>query len=97
MNGPVLAPAPSPTVLVPSAEASTSRVFLNEQMHWTLEATCAVCRRQTVAPLLIGTPIHCVGCGLAIKIDPGRTIFHRSEGTGYAREPMLRDGSGRRG
>jgi hypothetical protein len=80
----------------PSIEGSPSRVFLNEQMHWTLEATCSACGRETVSPLLIGVPVHCVGCGLVIKIDPQRTVFHRSEGTGYAREPVIRDRSRRR-
>jgi hypothetical protein len=70
--------------------ASASRVFMNEQMHWTLQATCSACHRETIAPLTMGVAVHCAGCRLEIKIDPGRTIFHRNQGTGYAREPFRR-------
>ena len=59
-------------------EARFSRVFMNEQMHWTLQATCAVCLRETTAPLTMGVPVHCVGCGLVMKINPARTTYHRS-------------------
>jgi ribosomal protein S27E len=74
-------------------EASVSRVFMNEQMHWTLQATCSACLHETVAPLNMGVPIHCVGCSRVITIEPGRTIFRRCEGTGYARDPIAHDAS----
>ena len=70
--------------------ASISRVFMNEQMHWTLQATCSECLRETTAPLVMGVPVHCTGCGLVIKIDPEKTVFHRSEGAGCVREPSRR-------
>jgi hypothetical protein len=70
--------------------AIISRIFRNEQMSWTLQATCSVCLRETVAPLLMSVPIRCSGCGLVIKIDPNRTVFRRSEGTGCVREPLRR-------
>jgi hypothetical protein len=57
--------------------ASVSRVFRNE--HWTLQATCAVCHRETIAPLLVGAAVHCDGCFAVIKIDLERTIFHRDQ------------------
>lgn len=69
--------------------ASISRIFLDERMHWTLQATCAVCLAETLGPLLMGIPIRCGGCEAVIKIDPSRTVFHRSEGTGHAREPAI--------
>ncbi len=58
-------------------EAPTSRVFWNEQMHWTLAATCSACCRETVAPLVFGVPVRCAGCGVVLKIDPARTVYHR--------------------
>jgi hypothetical protein len=70
--------------------ASISRVFMNEQMHWTLQATCSECLSETLAPLIMGVPIECSGCGLVVKIDPGRTVFHRSEGAGHAPESLRR-------
>lgn len=70
--------------------ASISRVFMNEQMHWTLQATCSECLRETIAPLIMGVPVQCAGCGLVIKIDPARTVFHRSEGTGHVPERSRR-------
>ncbi len=66
--------------------ASISRVFMNEQLRWTLQATCSDCLRETVAPLLLGIPVQCVGCGVAVKIDPTKTVFHRSGGTGRVEE-----------
>jgi hypothetical protein len=57
---------------------SASRVFRNE--HWMLQATCAVCHRETLAPLLVGAPVHCDGCASLLKIDLARTIFHRECG-----------------
>ena len=71
-------------------EASVSRVFMNEQMHWTLQATCSECLTETISPLNMGVAVLCSGCGLVIKIDPGKTVFRRSEGTGHVREPMRR-------
>jgi hypothetical protein len=68
--------------------ANSSRVFLNEQMHWTLRATCSECDRETLGALNMGVPINCDGCGLVIHIDPTRTVFHRGEGTGYAHRPQ---------
>ena len=65
--------------------ASVSRVFMNEQMHWTLEATCSGCGGQTTAPLVMGVPVACARCGQVLSIDPTRTVFHRSEGAGYTR------------
>jgi hypothetical protein len=70
--------------------ASISRVFMNEQMHWTLQATCSECLSETTTPLVMGVPAQCSGCGLVIKIDPERTVFHRKEGTGYVAEPLRR-------
>jgi hypothetical protein len=75
---------------VPTMVAIISRIFRNEQMHWTLQATCAVCLRETIAPLLMSVPVRCSGCGLLVKIDPTGTVFRRSEGTGCAREPLRR-------
>lgn len=69
--------------------ARLSRVFLNEQMHWTLRATCSECHVETVAALNMGVPVNCGGCGLVIQIDPSRTPFHRGEGTGYAHGAQL--------
>jgi hypothetical protein len=57
--------------------ASASRLFRDEQMHWTLHATCSRCHHVTIAPLLMGIPVHCDGCQALIKIDPKQTIFHR--------------------
>jgi hypothetical protein len=59
--------------------ASASRIFRDDQMHWTIRATCSVCLRETVAPLLMGYPVHCDGCSALIKIDLQRTIFHGSK------------------
>ena len=58
--------------------ASASRVFRNE--HWMIQATCAVCHRETVAALLVGAPVHCDGCAAVLKIDLARTIFRRDAG-----------------
>jgi hypothetical protein len=69
--------------------AHSSSVFLNEQMHWTLRATCSECQRETVGALNMGVPVNCDGCGLVIQIDPSRTAFHRGEATGYAHGPLL--------
>lgn len=59
--------------------ASTSRIFMNAQMHWTLQATCSVCFRETISPLLISQPALCDGCTAVIKIDPRRTVFHHRD------------------
>src|ERR1700733_12479759 len=66
--------------------ASISRIFMNEQMHWTLEATCSECLTETVAPLVMGVPIICFGCGVTVKIDARKTVFHRRQGTGRFQE-----------
>ncbi len=63
--------------------ASVSRIFMNEQMNWTLQATCPECFWETSAPLVMGVPVQCAECGLVVKIDPARTVFHRNKGTGY--------------
>ena len=70
--------------------ASISRVFMNEHLRWTLEATCSECLTETVAPLLMGAPPECSGCGAAIKIDPGKTVFRRRRGAGCVEEPLRR-------
>jgi hypothetical protein len=57
--------------------ASSSRVFMDDQMHWKLQATCSKCGQQTIAPLLMGIPVRCDGCDALIKIDPLRTAFRR--------------------
>jgi hypothetical protein len=74
----------------PTSIASISRIFMNEQMHWTLQATCSECLRETTALLITGVPIECEGCGRLIKVDPDRTVFHRTDGTGCAPEPVRR-------
>jgi hypothetical protein len=66
--------------------ASVSRIFMNEQMHWTLEATCSGCGGDTIAPLVMGVPILCSRCGVALSIDADRTVFRRSERGHYAGE-----------
>jgi hypothetical protein len=73
----------------PKMIAHSSSVFLNEQMHWTLRATCSACERETVGALNMGVPVNCGGCGLVIQIDPSRTVFHRGESSGYAHGPLL--------
>ncbi len=35
--------------------ASASHVFRDGQMHWTIRATCSLCGRETVAPLMDGS------------------------------------------
>jgi MinD superfamily P-loop ATPase len=70
--------------------AILSRVFMNEYLRWTLEATCSVCLTETVTPLLMCVPHECSGCGAAIKIDPRKTVFHRARGTGHVEEPLRR-------
>jgi hypothetical protein len=75
--------------------ALISRVFMNEALRWTLEATCSECLTETIAPLIIGAPIDCAGCGVAMKIDPRKTDFHRSTGAGRASVPMRRARWGR--
>jgi hypothetical protein len=59
--------------------ASAVHVFRNGQMHWTIRATCPECLSETIAPLLMGIPVHCDICSALIKIDPKRTVFHESE------------------
>jgi hypothetical protein len=59
--------------------ATSSRIFMNSQMHWTLRATCSDCHCETIAPLLMSNPVCCEGCSAVIKIDPRRTLFHRRE------------------
>ena len=80
------APNDEPTPMV----ASISRVFLNEHMRWTLQATCSRCLRETVLPLLMGVPVECAGCGVIVKIDPAKTVFRRSEGIGCVQESVRR-------
>ena len=70
--------------------AMISRIFMNEQMRWTLQASCSECLAETTSPLLIGLPVQCLGCGAVIKIDPERTVFHRSGGAGRVREAFRR-------
>jgi hypothetical protein len=72
------------------ATAILSRIFMNEQRSWTLQATCSACLGETNAPLVMGVPIQCSGCGAVIKIDPRKTVFHRSEGAGHVAEPTRR-------
>lgn len=71
-------------VTFPVVIASASRVFRDAQTHWTLQATCSSCLRETIAPLLVGIPVRCDGCDTLIRIDVRRTLFHRS-----ADEPSL--------
>jgi uncharacterized protein YceK len=77
---------------IPSAQAIAiiSRVFMNEQRCWTLQATCSQCLTETIAPLVMGEPIECSGCGAVVKIDPAKTVFHRSEGAGRASDSTRR-------
>jgi hypothetical protein len=70
--------------------ASISRVFMNEQMHWSLQATCSVCLSETTAALVMGVPVCCSGCGVIVKIDPRKTVFQRSGGTGRPPEQLRR-------
>jgi hypothetical protein len=56
--------------------ASAAHVFRDGGMHWTIRATCPECRSETIAPLLMGSPVHCDACAALIKIDPERTVFH---------------------
>ncbi len=70
--------------------ASISRVFMDEQMRWTLQATCSECLCETVVPLGLGAPVHCLGCGVVIKIDPSKTVFRRSKGMGCVQETTRR-------
>jgi hypothetical protein len=58
--------------------ATSSRIFRDDQMHWTLQATCAGCLYETTAPLIMGIPVHCERCASVIKIDPSRTLFRRN-------------------
>ncbi len=74
----------------PRPVASISRIFMNEQRCWTLQATCSACLHETVAPLVMGVPIECDGCGAVLKIDPSKTVFHRSDGSGFVPEPTRR-------
>lgn len=83
-------------VTFPVMLASASRVFRDEQMHWTLQATCSICLRETIAPLLMGIPVHCDGCLALIKIDPQRTSFYR-QGLSPSNVCATRVSSGARG
>ena len=56
--------------------ASASRIFRDGDTRWTLEATCAACSAETVAPLVMGAAILCSGCGAVIRVDPGKTTYH---------------------
>ncbi len=64
--------------------ALTCRIFMNEQLQWTLQATCSDCGWETTAPLHMGVAVHCAQCGARIRIDMEKTIFHRKSGSGYA-------------
>jgi hypothetical protein len=59
--------------------ASAARVFRNGQMHWMIRATCSECLGETIAPLLMGSPVHCDVCFALIKIDLKRTLFRDGE------------------
>lgn len=48
-------------------------------MHWMIRATCSECLGETIAPLLMGIPVHCDACFALIKIDPRRTFFRDGE------------------
>jgi hypothetical protein len=63
--------------------ASACRIFMNEQLHWTLQATCSCCARESAAALHMGLAIHCPHCDTPIEIDPAKTVFHREAGSGY--------------
>jgi ribosomal protein S27E len=60
-----------------------SRIFMNEQLQWTLQATCSGCAHETTASLHMGTGVQCTACGAPIHIDPETTVFHRAGGSGY--------------
>ena len=60
-----------------------SRIFMNEQLQWTLQATCLGCAYEASTPLHMGAGVHCPSCGAPIHIDPETTVFHRAGGSGY--------------
>jgi len=64
--------------------AIASKIFLNEQLHWTLQAICSACAKETTLPLVMGMTAFCDHCGARIEVDPDTTTFHRTAGLGYA-------------
>jgi hypothetical protein len=66
---------PSPVGVIGIVIARASRIFRDNDARWTLEATCAECSTETVAPLVMGEAIRCRGCGAVIRVDPGRTTY----------------------
>jgi DNA-directed RNA polymerase subunit RPC12/RpoP len=65
--------------------ATESRIFMNELLQWTLQATCVSCSRETRLLLHMGVVAYCAHCGARIQIDPAKTTFHRSsEESGYS-------------
>ena len=63
--------------------AIACRIFMNEQLQWTLQATCSVCQAETTLALHMGVLARCDRCHALIKIDPRSTVFHRASGSGY--------------
>jgi ribosomal protein S27E len=56
--------------------AAAYRIFMNDQMQWTLEATCSDCSCQTTAPLHMGVAVHCVRCAARILVEPLEQCEH---------------------
>jgi hypothetical protein len=63
-------------------DAVTCRIFMNEQLRWTLQATCSVCSGSITAALHMGVEVHCSGCGARVTINPAMTTFHNDHASG---------------
>jgi hypothetical protein len=68
-------PRPPHGNVIGTVIARASRIFRDKDAHWILEATCAECSAETVAPLVMGEVIRCGGCGAIIRVDPARTTY----------------------